>query len=809
MSTKVYDYTTPFESSDFAELDPTSKLDKLAKELSKVRETFAEYKKPEAALSYLDSCIWDLKQRIIAVLKEQKKTRHETARYIFSVRDIPKYFHINDEKELIEALKRKGLQRFIKKAEIVNLDDLKNYLIETKISRFPGLTCIENRQTAYVYPKLVSKKLEEDYNIYVENIKTFDPSKSTNKELSSEWRIICAWWATFHNPKKEIKFSKEEIVDAAKKIYDEIAKRVTEDKMKHEFSSKDMTQLSCELYCMVSGENPKICAEKSSEIFEEPKHSMAVIGSRTATPEMLEATAYQTKKALAGGWGVVTGGATGVDAEAIRTALKVLPKPTGGKMAFRVANVADFLDSKGEVFTSRPYNLPDAKVIVEGIGPCQRVRVGKATPELYTQYLDRSGFKSVEDWGGAKISPGKEHYIYRVEQLPKNKMLRVYLPKTINDQPSTVRTLLKTAKTSGFEIVENAGIDRAKVLFKGKPTYGAAAFARNKTIIDKSDAVVAVQKGTSKGTSHGITDALERGKAVKRIDENLNTTLMKKEKGKVTIKSLGKLGKGVRALGKLGKLLKVLPAVGFLTDAFDAAILWQELKTLDEAIKTGRATEDQKEIWKIIQRQRQAAMTGPEWKNIQTILARPSMPPELQGLKIASEDIEEIDNLENKETPESQVADVCTTDQDSDSVSDTDIMQESPLKLQKLPGIYLVEPHGRLIAIGDKVSIVKSKPFPNMTGKDLYLISDNLCWGIINLKPAEKITQDQFRRQKDSHKISMEEAEEWWDLAGQPEKELYDFRFEVKRIFAPPKPVKIPRGIQTFLKPESISFEKV
>ena len=547
--------------------------------------------------------------------------------------------------------------------------------------------------------------------------------------------------------------------------------------------------------------------DQHTEIFQEPKHSMAVIGSKAATPEMLEATAYQTKKALAGGWGIVTGGAAGVDAEAIKTSLKTLPKLSGGKMEFRVKNVADFLDSKGQVFTSRPYNLPDAKVIVEGLGPCQRTRVGKATPELYAQYLDRSGFKSVKEWGGAKFSPGKEHYIYRVEQLPKNKMLRVYLPKTIKDQPAAVQKLLLEAKTRGFDIVENAGVDRAKTVFKGKPTYGQAAFARNKTIIDKSDAVVAVQRGTSKGTSHGIADALERGQTVKRIDEKLNTTLMKKEKGKVTIKSLGKLGKGVRVLGKLSKALKVLPAVGFLTDIFDAASLWQELKTLDEAIKTGRATDTQKEIWRTLQEQRQAALTQQEWKDIQTILAQPAMPP---GLKVASEDILDPDKSEIKTIPDPEIADVCTTtDQDPESVTDIENMQEGPPKLLKLPGIYLVEPHGRFIALGEKVSIIKSRPFPNMTGKDLFLISDNLCWAIVNLKPAEKITQDQFRRRKESHKISMEEAEEWWDLAGQPEKELYDFRFKVKRIFAPPRPVKIPRGIQTFLKPESISFEKI
>jgi len=50
--------------------------------------------------------------------------------------------------------------------------------------------------------------------------------------------------------------------------------------------------------------------------------TMAIVGSRETTSNMLQATRYQTKKALDAGWGIVTGGAKGVDEESIREVLR-------------------------------------------------------------------------------------------------------------------------------------------------------------------------------------------------------------------------------------------------------------------------------------------------------------------------------------------------------------------------------------------------------------------------------------------------------------------------------------------------------
>jgi len=350
---------------------------------------------------------------------------------------------------------------------------------------------------------------------------------------------------------------------------------------------------------------------------------MAVIGSRDADPQMIKAAQYQTRKALDAGWGIVTGGAKGIDEAAIRSALPKLPPTPKSKMSFYKQNVADFLDKHKTVYTQRPYDLKPTDVSVEGIGPCRRVKIGEATDELLKKHVRESGFSSWKDWKAAKYKPEEKAFLYKVEQLPKTEKLTVFLPKEIKDQPRSVQQLLKGAKTKGATIIENAGAKlaaREKGIPHSKVPYAQSAFARNKLIISNADAVVAVQKGSSAGTQHSINYALNKGLTVKKIDEDLNASLLKKVGNKISVKGLGKLGAGLTVkkavqLGlKLG--LGAMSGILYLSDVLDAKELSDEFEVLDQAVKSGKATPKQKELYEKLKPQRNQALAEEKWKKV-------------------------------------------------------------------------------------------------------------------------------------------------------------------------------------------------
>jgi len=68
---------------------------------------------------------------------------------------------------------------------------------------------------------------------------------------------------------------------------------------------------------------PEIEDELVKKMFAEEHQEykkMAIVGSREATEDMLKAARHQAQKALESGWGIVTGGARGIDLEAIKQA---------------------------------------------------------------------------------------------------------------------------------------------------------------------------------------------------------------------------------------------------------------------------------------------------------------------------------------------------------------------------------------------------------------------------------------------------------------------------------------------------------
>jgi len=95
-----------------------------------------------------------------------------------------------------------------------------------------------------------------DFCDLIEDVINYNPSKPNNLQLADNWRIVNAWYSTYKKTDgKGIKFSKETIINLAKIIYNEIVKRVKEEKMKHEFNPEKMEDSSLELYKAVSGKS--------------------------------------------------------------------------------------------------------------------------------------------------------------------------------------------------------------------------------------------------------------------------------------------------------------------------------------------------------------------------------------------------------------------------------------------------------------------------------------------------------------------------------------------------------------------------
>lgn len=112
------------------------------------------------------------------------------------------------------------------------------------------------------------------------------------------------------------------------------------------------------------------------------------------------------------------------------------------------------------------------------------------------------------------------------------------------------------------------------------------------------------------------------------------------------------------------------------------------------------------------------------------------------------------------------------------------------------PGIYLVKPHGENIWKGQKKLIVKAKQFPEMVDRALYLVSDNMVYGIIKLKEAVDLTLKEFRALRKDHLISEDERVKWWPDANK----LYAHKFTRLKMFKQPKKFQVPKGVQTFIR---------
>lgn len=116
--------------------------------------------------------------------------------------------------------------------------------------------------------------------------------------------------------------------------------------------------------------------------------------------------------------------------------------------------------------------------------------------------------------------------------------------------------------------------------------------------------------------------------------------------------------------------------------------------------------------------------------------------------------------------------------------------------------LYLMPPHGRLIAEGEKDLIVKPRAFPGKANEILYLVSGRECFGRIRYSIPEKISLKEFEELRPRHRISSDERLQWWP----EDKEFWKYEFEVLGIYKPPLKVEIPKGSQIFVKAPRLRF---
>jgi len=152
----------------------------------------------------------------------------------------------------------------------------------------------------------------------------------------------------------------------------------------------------------------------------------------------------------------------------------------------------------------------------------------------------------------------------------KGSSLDIYLPKGIDDQPASVRQMIKDAKAAGANVVENAG---------GSSNYVTACHGRNQKIVDNSDAVVAIQNNNSRGTQSTINKANAANKYIKVVSYSKGAKVSEKI---------------IKAVKAGTTVMKVFAPIGMMLDALD----WNdEYKVLQdyEDFKNGTATDEQKD----------------------------------------------------------------------------------------------------------------------------------------------------------------------------------------------------------------------
>ena len=114
---------------------------------------------------------------------------------------------------------------------------------------------------------------------------------------------------------------------------------------------------------------------------------------------------------------------------------------------------------------------------------------------------------------------------------------------------------------------------------------------------------------------------------------------------------------------------------------------------------------------------------------------------------------------------------------------------------ERVRGLYLVAPHGTLLATGEKRAVVKARKF-RMAGEWLAILEDQRLLGVAKFKAPKALTLEEFRKTYDLHKVSEAERLAWW----MDKRKLW--LYPVEEMWAYPTPIEydVLPGTQTFLK---------
>ncbi len=113
-------------------------------------------------------------------------------------------------------------------------------------------------------------------------------------------------------------------------------------------------------------------------------------------------------------------------------------------------------------------------------------------------------------------------------------------------------------------------------------------------------------------------------------------------------------------------------------------------------------------------------------------------------------------------------------------------------------GLYLVEPHGRLIYEGKKTSIVKAREMA-LEG-EWIIVSKDKAYGVAELESARLANALQFDEKFDEHRVTKNERQRWWE-----DKDLF-YSHNIKEFtpYDKPREVVVQNGVKTFI--EKVEF---
>jgi len=104
---------------------------------------------------------------------------------------------------------------------------------------------------------------------------------------------------------------------------------------------------------------------------------------------------------------------------------------------------------------------------------------------------------------------------------------------------------------------------------------------------------------------------------------------------------------------------------------------------------------------------------------------------------------------------------------------------KTPQYLSKInQGIVLSEEVIENILNKKQMLIVNSSLYRGIINKPIYVINNNKCYGIVNLKCSDKITIEEFGKMKDKHCLTDEHRKKWW-----PNKKIL-FTYSVDKVLS-------------------------